>query len=121
MKEIDPHLPVDKIAAFVVAKSFDQGVDFKCGNKITSMIPLPTKMWHGRPCDDLTGRKCGSFVVVGCSTFMPKNYRVQTNNTRWVVKCKCGRYQILTTKAVKKNHPQTACVECSRFKHTNRL
>jgi hypothetical protein len=116
MKEIDPHLPVDKVAASVVSKSHDQGLDFVCGAKIVSMVPLPTTLWHGPKKDDLTGVRTGDFIVVGPSLWKPNNWRTSSNSARWVVRCKCGRYQILTTRAVKKNHPDNKCVECARHK-----
>jgi len=112
---IDPHYPVDIKAKEVVSKSREHGFEFKCGSKITSMAPLPTRIWHGRKQDDLTGRSVGDFTVIGCSLFMPNNHLTAKNNTRWVVRCKCGRYQILTTKTVKKNN-NIACVECQRIK-----
>ena len=114
--EIDPNMPVNKTAALVVSKSSEQGSDFRCGAVISSMTPLPTRIWHGRPQDDLVGRKVGDFVVVGCALWMPNNFKTSTNNTRWVVKCKCGRYQMLTTKTVKKAHMNNACVECKKIK-----
>lgn len=115
MREINPNLPVDSVATRVVAKTTHHGVDFSSGHKITSMSPLPIKQFLGRRIDDLTGRKFGTFVVIGCSLWMPKNWRTSTNSTRWVGRCKCGRYQIFTTKAVKKNHPKTSCVDCQRL------
>ncbi len=125
MREIDPHLPVDKTAAFVVSKSNEQGLDYKCGNKIYSMMPLPTRQFPGLRHHNLTGQKCGSFIVIGCALWVPANYlRNRSNTIRWVVKCKCGRYGMLTTRAVKKNHPNTQCDECAKvasFKNRNSL
>ena len=113
MSEIDPNLPVDKSAALVVSKSKDHGSDFEKQNKITSMVPLPTMLWPYGPDHDLTGRRCGRFTVIGYSVWRPKSH--QPNNTRWVVRCACGRYQIMTTKAIKKAHPENACVECYKL------
>jgi hypothetical protein len=121
MKEIDPHNPIDSVAARVVSKVKDNAALFNCGNKITSMSPLPMRQFPGFRHHDLTGKKCGSFTVIGCALWVPKNHLQQRCNTvRWVVKCKCGRYQMLTTKAVKKNSPQTMCVDCCRHKKQNK-
>lgn len=109
---IDPNLPIDKIAALVVSRSADKGVDHKQTQLISSMTPLPIGPFTGPRKDDLTGRKSGRFTVIGPALWKPKNHLTSTNSQRWVVRCSCGRYQMLTTKAVKKNSPQTACVEC---------
>lgn len=114
--EIDPHLPINKLAARVVSKSSEHGPEFKCGDKIVSSTKLPTKMWHGRKQDDLTGRKSGDFTVIGCALWMPKNHATSTNNTRWVVRCRCGNYEMMTTKAVKKNSPHNSCTGCRKMK-----
>ncbi len=116
MEEIDPHLPIDKIAAYVVSNNNDAGHVFKCGSKVTSMKRLPTIQFVGPKQHDLTGRKCGRFTVIGCSLIKP-GIKGQNKRTRWVVRCSCGRYQILSSKAVKKNSDQSMCVECARFKH----
>lgn len=111
---INPHLPIDKLAALVVSENLEHGYEFKCGNRISSMSPLPTVQWPYAKSDDLTGMKTGDFIVVGYSAWKPRTH--QPNNVRWVVKCKCGRYEIRTTKTVKKNHPSNACSECVRLK-----
>ena len=110
---IDPNLPVDKIAALVVSKSSEPTQTFTRNHKITSMVPLPMQQFWGPRKDDLTGLKCGRFTVIGCSLYRAPG---KVNTVRWVVRCSCGRYQLLTSKAVKKNHPDTMCVECIRFK-----
>ena len=115
MKEIDPNLPIDKTAAFVVSKSSHQGFDFKCGDKIVSMSPIPTRKFPGFKQHDLTGVKFGRFTVIGCATFVPKNYLTSRANTvRWVAKCTCGRYQIFTTRAVNRAKV-IGCVECEKL------
>lgn len=116
MKDIDPNLPVNKTAALVVSKSNEHGVDFSGSHRISSMTPLPTTQFWGLKEHDLTGKKSGRFIVIGCSLWRPNNWKKSTNSVRWVVRCGCGRYEILTTKAVKKNHPDTMCVECIRFR-----
>jgi len=120
MKEIDPHLPIDSTAAFVVSKNPNFNTDFKTGNHIASMVPLPTRQFPGLRSHDLTGLKVGRFTVVGCALFKPNNWRKQRSNTvRWVARCTCGRYQMFTTKAMKRNNPDLRCVECYKT-HTMR-
>lgn len=111
MKKIDPHCPVDKTAAFVVSRSSEQGINFRKKNLISSMSPLPTRMFNGPRKDDLTGRKSGRFTVIGYSTIIPGRGSLR-NPGRWVVRCSCGRYQIASTKAVKSS-TYTMCRECS--------
>lgn len=129
MKEIDPHLPIDKTAALVVSKSGHQGFDFRNGNKITSMSPLPTRQFSGPRHDDLTGKTFGDFTVIGCALFVPKNHLTsRSNSVRWVARCRCGRYQIFTTKAVRRERPRLndgveykiACVECEKTRNIRR-
>jgi len=110
MKEIDPHLPIDSTAARVVSIVNEAGIPFKCGDKIVSMSPLPTMAWPYQRDHDMTGRKVGRFTVIGYSVWKPKSH--QPNNVRWVVKCSCGRYQIFTTKTVKRNNPNSMCEVC---------
>lgn len=117
MKEIDPHLPVNSTAAFVVSNPKHQQVEFNPGNRVQSMAPLPTKAFTGKKEHDLTGHKVGRFTVIGCSLWRPRSGR--TNATRWVCRCTCGRYQLFTTKAVKNNNPDLACTECYKT-HTMR-
>jgi len=111
MREIDPHLPIDQTAARVVSKVSESEREFHPGYKVTSMVLLPTTQFTGPKKHDLTGRIFGSFIVIGHSLIRPTTTE---NNTRWVAKCKCGRYQIFTTKAVKKNSKLTMCVECRK-------
>ena len=110
MKEIDPYLPINKIAALVVSRSTESS-EFRCGDHISSLTPLPTERFQGLKEHDLTGYKCGRFTVIGCALWRPSGYKKYSNSVRWVVRCKCGRYQMMKTKSVKKNHPSTACVE----------
>lgn len=110
MKTLNYDAPIDKIAALVVSKNNDTQMEFNNKRHITSMYPLPTHMFRGLSHHDLTGKRCGRFTVVGCALFKSKS---KTNSTRWVVKCACGRYQMLSTKAVKNNHKNSMCVVCT--------
>lgn len=116
MIEINPNYPVNKIAALVVSRVKDVNPEFRCGDHICSLTPLPTAKFTGPPEHDLTGKKSGRFTVIGCALWRPASHKKYSNSIRWVVKCKCGRYQMMATKAVKKNHPSTACVECQKRK-----
>lgn len=116
MKEIDPHSPINKIAKQVVSKYNEQEREFKNSNTISSMTKLPVMAFSGYKKHDLTGKKCGRFRVIGCAVYKRKNVRV--NATRWVVRCSCGRYQMMTSKAVKNDKPYQMCVEC---RITNKL
>jgi hypothetical protein len=118
---IDPNLPVDKTAAIVVSKSDEHGIEFRCGHNISSMTRLPTRSWPNKKEDDLTGRTSGRFTVIGYALWKPKNWRTSSNSVRWVVRCTCGRYQMLTTKAVKNNSPYNMCEECYRINNLKRF
>jgi len=112
MNNIDPHNPINKEASIVVSKCNDQQREFKRSNTASSMIKFPTVQFSGYRKDDLTGRKCGRFTVVGCAAYKRKNRRV--NATRWVVKCSCGRHQMMTSKGAKNDQPYQMCIECKR-------
>jgi len=115
MRNIDPNNPVNKLAAFVVSESKERPPEVNLGAAmVMSETPLPMRQFSGRKQDNLTGRKCGDFTVIGCAVFLSK---APENNTRWVVKCKCGMYCHLSTRAVKKNHPSNACPRCRQNRH----
>jgi hypothetical protein len=118
MREIDPNLPVNKLAALQICKNSEAKVSVGYGHKITSMIPLPTTQFHGKKEHDLSGKRVGDFTVIGFALWKPANWRTSTNSARWVAKCKCGRYQQFTTKGIKKNinNPMFACVDCQKTK-----
>jgi hypothetical protein len=121
MREIDPHNPIDKIAARVVSKVSHAQSEFYCGDKIYSMSPLPMRQFPGFKEHDLTGKKSGRFTVIGCALFVPKNYLTsRANSVRWVCRCTCGRYGMLTTKAIKKNHPENMCDPCNKVYNLRR-
>jgi hypothetical protein len=111
-------VPVDKVARIVVSDERSQEREYNSAGHITSLAPLPTTQFCGPRKDDLTGLKSGRFVVIGCAALRKAR---GSNTTRWVVRCSCGRYQIMTSKAVKKNHTDTMCVECRRTNHTAKL
>lgn len=116
MKKIFNKTCVNKTTQLVVSNNIDAKSTFICGDNICSMVPLPTKIYKSTNMDtdkDLTGVKFGRFVVIGVSLWVPKK-----NRRRWVAKCKCGRYQIFSTKAIK-THMNLGidclkCVECNK-------
>jgi len=112
MKDINIEYPIDRKASIVVSKCNDQQRSSKNNCTINSMIRLPTTQFSGYRKHDLTGRKCGRFTVIGCALYKRPNRRV--NATRWVVRCSCGRYQMMTSKAVKNDAPYQMCIECRR-------
>jgi hypothetical protein len=114
MKEIDPHWPINKQAKIVVSKTSVRTADFYCNDTIASMAPLPMRPFNGIPEHDLTGKKVGRFVVIGYALFKYRAKRKDGGCGRWVVKCQCGRYQMLSAKAIKKTHEFMACVECNK-------
>ncbi len=111
--------PINKQTAIVISKTKDENPFFSSGATAMSMIPFPTKEWTGNKYHDLTGRKCGSFIVIGCALY-EKNVTVKIkttkSTTRWVARCKCGYYQMLTNKSIKKNSPDTMCQSCHKKK-----
>lgn len=107
--KIDPNLPINKLAKISVYKNKDRKTDFYCNDTIASMSPLPTQMYKGVPEHDLTGKKVGRFIVIGLALFLAGRKKER----RWVVKCSCGRHQMMAPKAIKKDHEFMACVECS--------
>lgn len=113
---IDPHLPINKTAAFVVSDSPEKGVDVNYGDQVVSLTPLPTTQFTGLKEHDLTGNKCGRFTVIGCAVHRAPG---RNNTIRWVVRCSCGRYQIMTSKSVKrhKDNQEMACVHCQQTRH----
>ncbi len=120
MKEIDPNLPVNKKAKFVVSKSKDQWCKFNYGSMLASPIPLPTTTLKaiGSKRIDLTGRKKGRLTVVGLSA----SFRgVSRKGLRWVVRCSCGMYEIRTEKTIKKGSDKDMCQRCNDVRYLKRL
>src|SRR5690606_20740335 len=73
--------PVNKLAAIVVSSVSAPQREFTRTHKVTSMSPIPTKMWHGLPKHDLTGVVFGRFTVIGPLATMKK----YSTGCRWVV------------------------------------
>lgn len=109
MKLVNYDLPIDKTSALVVSKCSDYQIEFNNSFHITSMAPLPTCQFTGPRYHDLTGKRNGRLLVIGCALYKTK---AKVNSTRWVVRCACGRYQMQSTKAIKKDNPDLMCIVC---------
>lgn len=105
--------PVNKQTAIVVYPSTHKGHDFPPSQRVTSLTPLPTTYFTGPKEHDLTGRRCGRFIVIGFSLWRSKD---KHNASRWVCRCSCGRYELLTTKTVKSAREENRCVECRKLR-----
>jgi hypothetical protein len=117
MKEIDPYLPINKVAALVVSKHFEAQASVQKSDYVTSMIKLPTHKFSGPPNEDLTGVSFGRIKVIGFSLWKPSR---KDAKGRWVVKCMCGRFFVLTSKAINRKSVST-CMECHHTNYLNRL
>lgn len=106
--EIDPNLPVNKSANFVVSKSNESCTNFHPGDMLTSSIMLPTRnVPHNVP--NYTGLKKGRLIVVGLSDSFRKG---NGKGLRWVVRCSCGRHEIRTSRILKKGNQSDMCNVC---------
>lgn len=142
MKEIDPHLPINKLARQAVSKApKDDALQFKI-SRISSSIPLPyvevreddpvyTRRYGVKGTNPLklestiinaivTNTKIGKLQVLGLSTtFLTKTSKnaYRKRGRKWVVRCVCGKYEIRTTVGLnnpKTKHYQDCCVDCQK-------
>lgn len=126
MKEIDPYLPINKTAKNVVSKSHEHGPDYFRNSYISSMSPLPIIEYNGNIKNDLTGLKKGKLTVIGKYPKGKSNGSKKLRKTRWVVKCICGRYEVKTSKSLKKESTQHhepnnhMCHVCAYNDHSKR-
>lgn len=121
MIEIDPNLPIDKIAARVVSKCNDQLKEFHTGHTAYSRVKFPTTHFNGPKEHDLSGKKAGRFIVIGLALWRPNNWKTSANSNRWVSRCSCGGYQMFTTRGIKKNldNKNFMCIECRKNNQLN--
>jgi hypothetical protein len=105
------NIPVNKLAAVVVSKYRGLNTDFSRDTAVSSMSPIAISKFQGDSIHDLTGQRSGRYIIIGCSSYRGSG---KTAKARWVGKCSCGRYQLLTTKSVKRNHKDTMCKECKK-------
>lgn len=95
------HSPVNRLAALVTRPGIRYEETFVSKSEIVSEAPLQTRPYpvNSRPEDDLTGRKCGRFTVVGLGV----------SSAHWVVRCACGRYCYRKAKVLKQQEFESEC------------
>lgn len=110
MKDIGARVPVDRVAARVVAPGKAYVPDKKIVNH-DSELPIEVRPFNNVEVKaqgfiDLRGRVVGRFTVLGIA----KEYI-----GRWVVRCSCGRYSTRTAKAIK--NPNNHVDRCEHCRH----
>lgn len=101
--------PVDKTAAIVVGKGvhYDPNMVHQFEHYIN---PPATLQFTGPKDQDMAGRKYGFMSVVG---YLGKRGR----GALWLVKCKCGMYEVRRSKSIKKASPRDKCQACHHLDH----
>ena len=127
MEEIKP-IPAKGIngtAVRVLSKNRDKQVEFGKTHHISSSSPLPMRPYVGDPKRNLTGKKIGRFEVIGVFIFKPNNKKKYRKGIKWVVRCNCGRYEVMTHKGI--NHVlehgckyEMKCQACRKTEILNR-
>ena len=115
IEDVIRSVPVNKAAARVTAK----GVGYECPKKIMlahSATPIKTRpVAKGQP--DLTGSRCGRFVVKGLAA----DSEQRADGSLWVVRCDCGNYATRRTRAIKnENNKADCCEECRHLEYLKR-
>lgn len=99
--------PVNKTAA-IVAHGKGENWEAKPGKyNVHSAEPIKTKPMptHDPNFKDLTGIEIGRLKVIG---YYGKGGSGKTSRARWIVRCKCGAYELRTSTAIKKYDPEKA-------------
>lgn len=102
-------LPINKMAAFSYAKGCEYKVSIPEHFRVY-IAPPKTVPFSGPKEKDLTGEMVSRLKVIGFA-----------GNKKWVVRCKCGNYEIRNGKNLRKllagkgNCEILACFECMRF------
>lgn len=92
------HVPCNKTAANCVRKGFHYQFESKVRDKYHSENPLKTiKNISDFSSEDFTGKKHGFFTVIGLTK------RIDKSGFIWLVKCRCGIYEVRTSKSIR-NH-----------------
>ena len=107
---------INKIAGIVLSKSNSPSNEFSRNMHISSMSPLPYKGYFGPPEFNLTGWVVGRLDVIGI--YYTKSAQ---NSSKWVTRCRCGRYHVNRGKALRKakeTRYELSCHDCAR---TNQL
>jgi hypothetical protein len=102
------HHPVDRAAGMALARGVH--FDVRVGDHhVHSDAPLPTRPLpaiNRATLPDLTGQVFGRLTVVGLARDVPK---------RWVVRCRCSRFELRSTKALRDSDPdRMRCMACER-------
>lgn len=92
MKEIDPNLPINKIAALVASRDISSKRECSKHHKITSSLPILYDEFGSNKIY-LKGKKFGRLTVLGEFPYATENRR-KKGKKRIVVKCDCGRYEV---------------------------
>ncbi|MHB9879117.1 hypothetical protein ACSMXM_05585 [Pacificimonas sp. ICDLI1SI03] len=107
--------PINRTAGVVTsASSVNFKQEVKCECRDHWKAPPKTKaLPKSESFVDLTGKKVGRFTVVG---FLGK----KTPNaaySRWLVRCTCGDYEALSSRAIKRGvNPDECCELCNQIK-----
>ncbi len=109
-----PH-PVNKMSALVLSQTEEIEPEYKI-NRVHSLERLPTTQFLGKKEHDLTGMKKGTLTVVG--VFLKQNGKA-VGNTRWVVLCACGYYEVRSTRGLKNEKNTLDC--CTRCQKNNKM
>lgn len=99
-------IPINSTAKRVIQKGVDyEYIDSYLGYH--DFLPEELKKITHRPKGfiDFTGKKIGTFTVIGMCKKKIKN------NSQWLVKCNCGMYEKRMTKALK-NQQHMTCRSC---------
>lgn len=112
MKEIDPNLPINKIAALVVSKDNSSIRECSKHHKITSSLPIIYDEFESNKIH-LKGKKIGRLTILGEFPYTTENRR-KKRKKRVVVKCACGRYEVRNLISLNDNafEESLMCHEC---------
>lgn len=103
------HIPIDRVAARVIGAGVKyepatKGVPVDSDNPLPVAKSLPAALKDNPSFSDLTGKRRGRLTVVGVS---------ESQYSRWVCRCDCGRYTIRSAAAIKNaNNEQDRCSHC---------
>lgn len=116
MEKLLNKIPVDKMTAMGLSKSNDNSGKLNTGNAYHSHIRPKTQQftgYHSNHKRNLTGQQLGSLTVEGILYGQPKYTSGSAGGARWVVRCRCGMYEIKKYKTLIKGNRQ-CCTSCHR-------
>lgn len=106
--------PVNKITKIVISPQPKEGFIFNRNAMVSSMTPLPMIEFPGPDDKNLTGLNVDRLTVMGFSVLKGSGTGAKG---RWVVRCACGRYEIRSSRALKRRRTRgkvESCHECDR-------